>query len=54
MPSATTLTVLSLCGGIQSSVKALVAGEGVFERVPDCAIFVDARWEPPCVYKHLE
>ena len=54
MPSTTTLTVLSLGGGVQSSVKALVAGEGVFERVPDCAIFADARWEPPSVYKHLE
>ena len=37
MPSTTTLTVLSLGGGVQSSVKALMAGERVFERGSDCA-----------------
>ena len=47
------LTVISLGGGVQSSVMALMAGEGAFDRVPDCAIFADTRWEPPSVYQHL-
>ncbi len=49
-----TLTVLSLGGGVQSSVMALMASEGAFDRVPDCAIFADTRWEPPSVYEHVE
>ena len=62
MNAAPTLTVLSLGGGVQSSVMALMAGEslpptgsgGAFDRVPDCAIFADTHWEPPSVYEHLE
>ncbi len=54
MSNPPTLTVLSLGGGVQSSVMALMAGEGVFARVPDCAIFADTRWEPPSVYEHIE
>ena len=62
MPSTPTLTVLSLGGGVQSSVMALMAGEslpptgsgGAFDRVPDCAVFADTRWEPPSIYEHLE
>ena len=62
MNAQTTLTVLSLGGGVQSSVMALMAGEslpptgsgGAFDRVPDCAIFADTHWEPPSVYEHLE
>ena len=49
-----TLTVLSLGGGVQSSVMALMASAGDFDRIPDCAIFADTRWEPPSVYEHLE
>ena len=58
-----TLTVLSLGGGVQSSVMALMAGEslpptgsggGAFGRMPDCAIFADTHWEPPSVYEHIE
>ena len=57
-----TLTVLSLGGGVQSSVMALMAGEslpptgsgGAFGRMPDCAIFADTHWEPPSVYEHME
>ena len=49
-----TLTVLSLGGGVQSSVMALMASRGAFDRTPDCAIFADTRWEPPSVYEHLE
>ena len=62
MNSPPTLTVLSLGGGVQSSVMALMAGEslpptgsgGAFDRLPDCAIFADTHWEPPSVYTHLE
>ena len=54
MSAPPTLTVLSLGGGVQSSVMALMAGEGAFGRVPVCAIFADTRWEPPSVYEHLE
>ena len=49
-----TLTVISLGGGVQSSVMALMASEGAFDRVPDCAIFADTRWEPPSIYEHLD
>ena len=54
MQSGPTLTVVSLGGGVQSSVMALMAGEGAFDRVPDCAIFADTHWEPPSVYNHIE
>ena len=48
-----TLTVISLGGGVQSSVMALMASQGAFDRVPDCAIFADTRWEPPSIYEHM-
>ena len=48
------LTVISLGGGVQSSVMALMASEDAFGRIPDCAIFADTRWEPPTIYSHLE
>ena len=48
------LTVISLGGGVQSSVMALMAGEGAFDRVPDCAVFADTKWEPPSIYAHLD
>ena len=62
MSNPPTLTVLSLGGGVQSSVMALMAGEslpptgsgGAFDHVPDCAVFADTRWEPPSVYEHIE
>ena len=54
MSAPPTLTILSLGGGVQSSVMALMAGEGAFDRVPDSAIFADTRWEPPSVYEHIE
>ena len=53
MSAPPTLTLPSLGGGVQSSVMALMDGEGVFARVPDCAIFVDTHSEPPSVYDHL-
>ena len=54
MLSPPTLTVISLGGGVQSTVMALMAGEGAFDRTPDCAIFADTHWEPPSIYEHLE
>ena len=54
MSAPPTLTVLSLGGGVQSSVMALMAEEGAFDRTPDCAVFADTRWERPSVYEHFE
>ena len=48
------LTVLSLGGGVQSSVLALMAAEGVVRPMPDFAVFADTGWEPQPVYDHLE
>ena len=36
MNAPPTLPVLSLGGGVQSSVMALMASEGAFDGVPDC------------------
>ena len=46
-------TVISLGGGVQSSVMALMANEGAFDRIPDCAIFADTRWDPLSTYEQL-
>ena len=54
MLSSPTLTVISLGGGVQSTVMALMASEDAFDRTPDCAIFADTHWEPPSIYEHLE
>ena len=48
------LTVISLGGGVQSSVMALMASQGAFDAIPDCAIFPDTHWEPPSLYTHLD
>lgn len=48
------LTVLSLGGGVQSSVAALMAADGLLRPRPDFAIFADTGWEPDGVYRHLE
>ena len=47
--------VLSLGAGVQSTVLALMAEEGLggLEK-PDVAIFADTQWEPPGVYDHLD
>ena len=47
------LTVISLGGGVQSSVMALMASQGAFDAIPNCAIFADTHWEPPSLYTHL-
>ena len=54
MRSSHSLTVISLGGGVQSSVMALMTSQGVFGPMPDCAIFADTYWEPPSIYPHLE
>ena len=48
------LTVISLGGGVQSSVMALMASQGAFDAIPDCAIFADTHWEPPSLYTRLD
>ena len=47
------LTVISLGAGVQSSVMALMAAEGLIKPMPDYAIFADSGWEPQGVYEHL-
>ena len=54
MRSPHSLTVISLGGGVQSSVMALMASQGAFDAMPDCAIFADTHWEPPTIYTHLD
>ena len=54
MGAARSLTVISLGGGVQSSVMAIMASGGEFDRVPDCAVFADTHWEPPTIYTHLD
>ena len=54
MRSAPRMTVVSLGGGVQSTVMPLMAGGGAFGRAPDCAIFADTGWEPPTIYEHLD
>ena len=44
MQPPTAVTVVGLGGGVRFS---LMASESAFDRVPDCAISVDTRWEPP-------
>ncbi len=46
--------MLSLGGGTQSSVLALMAERGYFDGRPDVAVFADTGWEPPAVYQHLD
>ena len=31
----------------------LMASEGAFGRIPDCAIFAETRWEPPSIHSHI-
>jgi hypothetical protein len=45
--------VISLGAGVQSSAMLLMALEGRFGDMPDCAIFADTQWEPKAVYEWL-
>lgn len=47
------VTILSLGAGVQSTTVLLMAERGEIER-PDEAIFADTGWEPPAVYTHLD
>lgn len=49
----TSLTLLSLGAGVQSTTIALMAAEGALPK-PDGAIFADTGWEPVRVYRHLD
>ena len=48
------LEIISLGAGVQSSVMALMAAEGIIKPMPDAAIFADTGWEPESIYNHLE
>ena len=54
MLSEPELTVISLGGGVQSSVMALMAARGEIKPMPDFAVFADTGWEPKGVYEHLD
>lgn len=45
---------LSLGAGVQSTTMALMAAKGMFDAMPDYALFADTGAEPASVYKHLE
>ena len=46
--------MLSLGGGTQSTVLALLAERDYFEQKPDVAIFADTGWEPQSVYENIQ
>ena len=47
------LHILSLGAGVQSTTMALMAAHGEIGPMPDCAIFADTQDEPQAVYEHL-
>ena len=47
------MRVISLGGGVQSTVMCLLAEQGAFGVKPDCAIFADTQWEPHSVYNNI-
>lgn len=48
------MRILSLGGGVQSTVMCLLAEEEAFGYKPDYAIFADTHWEPSAVYENLD
>lgn len=50
----TTYDVISLGGGVQSSVMYLMANMGLITPRPVSANIADTGWEPADVYKHLD
>ena len=46
MNSPNALTGISLGGGVQSTVMALMAGEGAFGGLPNCSIFPTLTGKP--------
>lgn len=53
IPVPTGYSVLSLGAGVQSSALALMFARGIFEPMPDVAVFADTQAEPPSVYEWL-
>ena len=51
MTPETTLRVISLGAGVQSTVLTLLADEGVFGTRPDAAVFADTGWESGGTYE---
>lgn len=49
-----TYSIISLGGGVQSTVMALMAAQHELEPMPAAAIFADTKWEPPALYEHLD
>lgn len=47
------VVILSMGAGVQSSAMALMATQGVFDKVPDAAVFSDTQWEPKKIYEWL-
>lgn len=45
--------MLSLGGGTQSTVLALLADQEIFDSRPDFAVFADTGWEPEAVYDNI-
>lgn len=48
------MKIISLGAGVQSSAMLLMALNGKFGEVPECAIFADTGWEPKHVYEWLK
>ena len=48
------MRVISLGGGVQSTVMCLLADRDAFGVKPDYAIFADTRWEPNSVYDNID
>ena len=48
------MRVISLGGGVQSTVMCLLAEQNAFGEKPDYAIFADTQWEPSSVYENIE
>ena len=50
----TTVNVISLGAGVQSTTMLLMACHGEITPKPKWAVFADTGWEPRKVYKHLQ
>lgn len=48
------LNIISLGAGVQSTTLLLMAERGEIDPRPDYAIFADTNWEPAEVYRHLD
>jgi len=48
------INVISLGAGVQSSVMALMAAQGIIKPMPVLAIFADTGYEPKAVYRWLD